>query len=167
MQGQVTLNNIQGVPPYTIWVCSGSTIPPTINSCILIADQNTTPPSPPPYPFIFLVPDQFSAQTSLILWIKDDENCDYYDTITQTIEPTPTPTPTSTPSWSGSTLWRYVPVQSPTPSVTSGYIYPTPSITKSQTPTPSVTSTNTPTPTPSRSFGAQPQDVIFVYMGNI
>lgn len=83
---------------------------------------------------------------------------------------TPTPTPTVTPSptnQTGSTLWRYVMVQSPTPSVTQGYIYPTPTNTKTPTPTPSVTKTQTPTPTPSRSFGAQPQDVIFVYMPNI
>jgi hypothetical protein len=48
MNGQITINNIQGVQPYTIWVCSGSTIPPSPSDCILIADQSTLPPAPPP-----------------------------------------------------------------------------------------------------------------------
>lgn len=65
------------------------------------------------------------------------------------------------------TLWqRVVPLTTPTPSVTEGYIYPTPSVTKTPGPTPSITRTNTPTPTPSLTQGFTPGVYFFVHIPN-
>jgi len=65
------------------------------------------------------------------------------------------------------TLWqRVVPLVTPTPSLTQGYIPPTPSVTRTPGPTPSITRTNTPTPTPSLTQGFTPGVYFFVHIPN-
>lgn len=123
---QVTINTIQGIPPYTIFACET-----TMNNCIMVLSGVTNVPPP----VTFTIPSGLTSFPSVIIKIEDSNNCVFYSTyscITPTLTPTVTPTPSIT-----STL-------TPTPSITPTNFTatPTPSITPTLTPTPTITPTN-------------------------
>ena len=166
MSQQVTLTNINGVPPYQVYVCD-------INQyyCLSAATINTT--VPPTY--TFTIPSFFTNIPEVLIKIVDSTNCEFTMTYmcvspdpSQTPTPTPvtpTPTPTVTPT---SVTPTVTPTNTPTPSITPS-ITPTKSVTPTRTPTisitPSITPTKsvTPTPTPSITPSSTPE-AAFAYL---
>lgn len=125
---QITINTINGVPPYTIYVCDVSQV-----NCAFVASGVTSMPN------TFTVPDAFLGYITVLVKVTDSNNCDYLSIIsciTQTPTPSVTRTPTFTPS--------QTPSNSVTPSVTQTSITTTP--TPSFTQTPTITPTFSPTP---------------------
>jgi hypothetical protein len=121
-----TINTINGVPPYDIYVCNTFLL-----NCILVSSGVTSTP------VTFETPSAYTYSPSIIIKIIDSQNCEHIQTYS-CISQTPTPSLTVTPS--------YTPSNTPTPNVT-------PSNTQTPyTPTPTTTSTltSTPTPTPTK-----------------
>ena len=123
MSQQVKLTNINGVPPYQVYVCD-------INQyyCLLATTISTT--VPPTY--TFTIPTFFDNIPEVLIKIVDSTNCEFTMTY-MCVSPEPSETPTSTPV-----------TPTPTPSITPTSV--TPTVTPTNTPTPSITPTNTPTP---------------------
>lgn len=122
MSQQVTLTNINGIPPYQVYVCD-------INQyyCLSAATINTT--VPPTY--TFTIPTFFDNIPEVLIKIIDSTNCEFTMTY-MCVSPEPSQTPTSTPV-----------TPTPTPSITPTSV--TPTVTPTNTPTPSITPTITPT----------------------
>jgi hypothetical protein len=135
----ITLNNITGVPPYTVEVCDYFKV-----NCQTIAYYDSyIPPQ-----LVLSVPAPYNTAPVVVVRVYDANGCIsesslsmFTPTPTNTNTPTVTPTPTITPT-----------NQTPTPTPTNT---PTPSITSTKTPTPTITPTaltptptSTPTPTP-------------------
>lgn len=124
----VTINNIGGVPPYTIYICDENEI-----SCSLLLSGVTSVP-----PAITIdIPFNYMYLPVILIKITDSTNCTYSKFFSCT---TPTATPTYTPT--------YTPTSSITPSNTKTSVTPTPSMTQSVTPTFTATPTKTPRQTP-------------------
>lgn len=118
---QVTINTINGTPPYSIYVCSSFLL-----NCNLVISGLTS------LPITFETPSAFTNSPAVVIKIIDSQSCEFintYNCLTHTPTPSYTVTPTYTPSNTPT-----IPV-SPTPTQTS------------YTPTPTQTTTNTPTPT--------------------
>jgi hypothetical protein len=130
----ITINNINGTPPYSIYVCDENQI-----SCVLsLTGVTAVPPSvnveiPPSHEYLPII----------LIKIVDSTNCQFTRTFSCT---TPTATPTVTPTNTPST--------SITPSNTQTSITPTPSLTQSVTPSFTKTPTKTPNQTPVVPSGA-------------
>jgi hypothetical protein len=127
---QITINTINGIPPYSIYVCT-----PFLLNCNLVSSGVTT------LPFSFESPSAYTNSPSVLVKIIDSQNCEFtqvYNCITLTPTPSVTVTPSYTPS---NTATPFV-----TPSVTQTSYSPTP--TPTNTVTPSFTTSPTPTPTP-------------------
>jgi hypothetical protein len=132
--GQITINTINGAPPYSIYVCSNFLL-----NCTLVLSEVTS------LPFSFDTPSIFSNSPSIAVKIIDSQSCEYiqyYSCLSQTPTPSYTITPTYTPSNN--------PTQPVTPSNTQTPYTPTP--TSTVTPTPTITTT--PYPTPSILYGS-------------
>lgn len=127
---QITINTINGTPPYSIYVCT-----PFLLNCNLVSSGVTT------FPFSFESPSAYTSSPSVLVKVIDSQNCEFtqvYNCITLTPTTSVTVTPSFTPS---NTATPFV-----TPSVTQTSYSPTP--TPTNTITPSFTSSPTPTPTP-------------------
>jgi hypothetical protein len=121
----ITINNINGVPPYDIYVCDIY----ELNCTIVTSGVTSVPP-----PVTFSLPPKFQTAPTVIIKIIDSQNCIFrqnYTCVTATPTKTVTPTNTQTPS--------ITPSNTVTPTNTQTQVTPTP--------TPSITSTNTQTPT--------------------
>jgi hypothetical protein len=121
---QITINTINGTPPYSIYVCSSF-----ILNCTLVASGITS------FPYTFNTPSAFTYSPSVILKVIDSQSCEFIQSY-NCLSHTPTPSFTVTPT--------YTPSNTSTPPVT-------PSNTQTSytpTPTPTITSTQTVTPTP-------------------
>ena len=137
---------ITGTPLFYIYVCDCSK-----TNCYQI-DPITGVNIPPP--FQFEIPQELSGETCYVVRVIDAAGCVSEEEVNLGVSGV-------------NTLWqRVVPLTTPTPSVTEGYIYPTPSVTKTPSPTPSITRTNTPTPTPSLTQGFTPGVYFFVHIPN-
>ena len=155
----VTINNINGNSPYTIFVCDTQQL-----NCVFVTTASTST-----LPVTFNVPLVFSSSPQVLVKIIDSTNCILTNnltcplpsvtptnlpTITPTsVTPTPTPTITNTPSITPSITPTISLTSSVTPTISlTSSVTPTititASITESLTPTPSVTATITPTVTP-------------------
>ena len=131
---QITINTINGTPPYTIYVCSSFLL-----NCTFVTSGLTS------LPFTFTTPSAFTYSPSVAVKLVDSQNCEYiqyYDCIT----PTPTKTPTLTPTITSSIT--------PTPQITPSNTQ-TPA-TATPTPSPTVTPSITPTLTVTPSITAEP-----------
>lgn len=117
--GQVTINTINGIPPYSIYVCTSFLL-----NCNLIISGLTS------LPITFEIPPTFTNSPSVVVKVVDSQSCEFINTY-NCLTHTPTPSYTVTPT--------YTPSNTPTIPVT-----PTPTQT-SYTPTPTSTTTNTPT----------------------
>jgi len=144
----ITLNSVNGTPPYRIFACDSSE-----TDCTLVYyTENSIPPS-----VEIPIPTKYSTAPSVRIKVYNTDGCILIEDF-NCITPTPTPTPTITPT---------IP---PTPSLTPS-ITPTISLTPSNTPTISVTPSITPsttvtptvtnTPTPS-SLPETPQAYLFI-----
>jgi hypothetical protein len=123
---QITLNTIQGISPYTVFVCES-----TMNNCIMVLSGVTNvPPS-----VTFTIPSGLTSSPSVIIKIVDYSGCVFYSSYSCI---TPTPTPTLTPTLSITP--SITPTVTPTP--TNYTPNPTPTVTSTITPTPSITPTN-------------------------
>jgi hypothetical protein len=121
---QITINTINGTPPYSIYVCSSF-----ILNCTLVASGVTS------FPYSFSSPSAFTYSPSVILKVIDSQSCEFIQPY-NCLSHTPTPSFTVTPS--------FTPSNTSTPPVT-------PSNTQTSytpTPTPTVTTTTSVTPTP-------------------
>ena len=130
---QITINTLNGTPPYNIYVCDINQI-----TCVLSLSGVTTAPVSVPIPSIF------NNSPLIIIKIIDGASCEITNTFS-CVTPSPTPTLTQTPTVTPSITSS----PSPTPSITPSSQTPTP--TPSFSPTPSITPSLTPsiTPTPS------------------
>ena len=118
---QITINTINGNPPYSIYVCSSFLL-----NCTFVTSGLTS------LPFTFNTPSAFTYSPSVVVKVLDSQNCQFVQSY-DCLSPTPTPSFTVTPT--------YTPSNTSTPPVT-------PSNTQtSYTPTPTPTTTNTPTVT--------------------
>lgn len=129
----ISINSINGVPPYDIYVCDLFKL-----NCILSASGITSVP-----PTVTVtIPPIFVYSPSVLIRIFDSTNCVFEQTYscvtatpTETLTATPTNTPTNTPSISI------------TPTNTPSSVTPTPTPTVTETPTTTPTQTPTTTPT--------------------
>jgi len=128
---QIVINTINGIPPYTIYVCDLNQY-----SCTIVASGvSAVPPS-----ITITIPEIYNSAPIFIVKIVDSLNCEYIRNYScQT--PTPTPTNTQTPT--------ITPTNTPTPSITPTNTPSsvTPTVTPTNTQTPTITPTNTPTNT--------------------
>lgn len=139
--GQVSINSINGTPPYSIFICDYNQY-----TCELIQIvNNTVPPT-----INITVPERYNNYPIFVIKIVDSLNCEFVKEYNcQTLTPTPsftnTPsiTPSNTATPTNTTTQTPSPnTQTPTPTNTS-----TPSLTPTNTTTTSVTPTNTKTQT--------------------
>ena len=143
--GQVSINHINGVPPFSIFVCDYNQY-----NCQLLQVVNTTVP-----PTINItIPELYDSYPIFVIKIVDSLNCEFVKEYNcQTLTPTPsftqtptiTPTNTNTPT-NTATVTPTTDTQTPTPTNTQTPTV-TPSVTPTNTQTPTNTSTQTPTPT--------------------
>jgi hypothetical protein len=146
----ITINNINGVPPYTIFFCDVAETQCSSGTTV----NDSIPPS-----ITIDVPEQYQNLPELLLKIVDSQNCVYsqiFFCITKTPTPqtqTPTPSNTATPSLTPS----FTP-SNPTPTITPT-ITETPTLTPTNTVTPTYTPSS-PTPTPTPSFSLTPTNTI-------
>jgi hypothetical protein len=129
--------SVIGTPPFFIYLCDCAQI-----NCYQIPPLTgvNIPPA-----FQFNIPSQLSAETCVFLRVIDSLNCEFEQEINFGPQ--------------GNTLWQRFPVIpgiTPTPTLTTNYIPPTPSVTK----------TPTPTPTPSLTSNFQSL-VVYVHIPNI
>lgn len=118
---QITINTINGTPPYSIYVCSSF-----ILNCTLVASGITS------FPYSFNSPSAFTYSSSVILKVIDSQSCEFiqsYNCLTHTPTPSFTVTPTLTPSNTST------PPLTPSNTQTSYTPTPTPTVTTTQTPT--------------------------------
>lgn len=122
----ITINTINGTPPYTIYVCNTFLL-----NCVLVLSGVTSTP------VTFETPSAYTYSPSVVIKIIDSLLCEHVQ-IDSCISQTPTPSFTITPT--------YTPSNTSTPPVT-------PSNTQTSytpTPTPTNTTTQTMTPTPTQ-----------------
>jgi len=166
MSQQITLTNINGTPPYQVFVCDINQYYCELATVIL----TTVPPT-----YTFTIPTFFTNVPEVLIKIVDSTSCEFtmnYMCVspepseTPTSTPvTPTPTPSITPT---SVTPTVTPTNTPTPSITPS-ITPTISITPTNTTTPSITPsitatiTTTPTITPSITPSSTPEQA-FAYL---
>jgi hypothetical protein len=125
---QITINTINGTPPYSIYVCSTFLL-----NCTLVLSGVTS------LPVTFESPSAFTNSPSVVVKVVDSQSCEYnqnYSCLSQTPTPSFTVTPTYTPSNTSTP-----PV---TPSNTQTSYTPTPTPTNTATQTPSATPPSTP-----------------------
>jgi hypothetical protein len=136
--GQVSINHINGVPPFSIFVCDYNQY-----NCQLLQVVNTTVP-----PTINItIPELYDSYPIFVIKIVDSLNCEFVKEYNcQTLTPTPsfTQTPTITPTNTNT------PTNTATVTPTTYTQTPTPTKTQTPTVTPSVTPTKTQTPTNTR-----------------
>ena len=176
MSQQITLTNINGTPPYQIYVCDINQYYCQFVTVIL----TTVPPN-----YTFSVPSYFDNAPEILIKIVDSTQCEFTmnymcvspepsetptsTPVTQTPTPTVTPTPvTQTPTPTNTPTPSITPTITPTISITPS-ITPTKSVTPTITPTisitPSITSTNTTTPTPTISVTpSSVPEIAYVYL---
>ncbi len=128
---QITINTINGTPPYTIYVCSNFLL-----NCTFVTSGLTS------LPFTFNTPSAFTYSPSVAVKLTDSQNCEYiqyYDCLTPTPTKSLTPTPTITSSITPTP--QITPSNTQTPATATPTPSPTltPSVTPSFTPTPSTT----------------------------
>jgi hypothetical protein len=128
---QITINTINGTPPYTIYVCSTFLL-----NCTFVTSGLTS------LPITFDTPSAFTYSPSVVVKVIDSQNCEYiqyYDCLTPTPTKSPTPTPTLTSSITPTP--QITPSNTQTPATATPTPSPTltPSVTPSFTPTPSTT----------------------------
>jgi len=131
---QVIINNINGTPPYSIFVCDYY----QYNCDFIEIVHDTVPPS-----IVITVPEKYKTVPLFIIKIIDSQNCSFiYNLSCQTPTPTPTNTQTYTQTPTQTPTNTYIPTNTPTPDT------PTPTPTNTYTPTNTTTSTPTNTNTP-------------------
>jgi hypothetical protein len=133
---QITINTINGTPPYTIYVCSTFLL-----NCTFVTSGLTS------LPFTFSTPSAFTYSPSVTIKVIDSQNCEYvqyYNCATPT--PTRTPFPTPTPTSSITPTPNITPSNTQTPATATPT--PSPTVTPSITPTLTVTPSTTPQPLP-------------------
>jgi len=140
--GQITVNTINGIPPYSIYVCSSFLL-----NCTLALSGVTS------LPVTFESPSAFTNSPSVIIKVVDSQNCEYNQTY-NCVTPTPTKTPTPTPTITSSIT--PTPQITPSNTQTPATATPTPSLTV----TPSITPTFTITP----STTSQPDLVSYLFI---
>lgn len=139
---QITINTINGTPPYSIYVCSTFLL-----NCTFVTSGLTS------LPITFDTPSAFTHSPSVVVKVIDSQNCEYiqyYDCLTPTPTKSPTPTPTLTSSIT------------PTPQITPSNTQ-TPA-TATPTPSPTVTPSITPTMTLTPSTTSQPAAAVMLFI---